>query len=595
MKKLFRCLITLSLSASALSACSLEDIFGGGNTSDKPADHIDVRDYSTEATKGSKYEFDGKVFAVYEDETETEVTKKCTFTTLDTSTLGTSEFVVRYEDSKYIHKKTISIKIVKDSYVALQSISLPENLKVKQGSPKSISPTFVPSDASNKEVSFSIANTNIATVDSSGKITPKSLGETTLTVTSKENSSIKATTNLIVHNNAQDEWTILMYVCGANLESGTDDWGNVPDADEAAGLASADIDEILGVKNQPDDVNIVLQTGGANVWQSGHSYSINKTKLQRWEVNNKTLVNKDTLSTYTSMGNPSTLKSFLEWGIEEYPAEKYGLIFWDHGGGMSGCCFDERKGDDGLTHDEVVTAVSGAFSNKGVDKFEFVGYDCCLMQMMEIAEFNSPYFNYQVTSQELENGTGWAYDKWLDDLYGGASTETILKAIVDGFIEVNGGKDGTGYYYDHEYYACDQTLSVINLNKISAFMSAWENMAQATKAKISSSAKSSFKTNVINKTKVFAESVGAQRDYSEFDCYDFLLKLESESTFNPGSSYIDAAKNAFNDMITYNLAQLEGSADAHGLSCYFGNDGYNTSTYTHFTKWSSLVSYIGGY
>lgn len=612
MKKIFRSLITIALCAPLLSGCAFLDWLEDDGTSqnqNQTAEKtkligLELSDYTDEVEKGATYTYDGKITAKYEGGATAELKNEdVKFSTLSTATANvTKTLKVSYTDKykengtekEVTEKAEAKIKVIS----TLQSISA-SALSVGIGRTKSLNVKFEPNDATYKDLQYFSNNESVATVSPDGKVTGHADGTAKITVKSKTYESITTEVNVSVSESVLDTWTILMYVCGANLESGTyyDEWSGqyvTPSASDASGLASADIDEILGVNGQPDDVNIVIQTGGSNVWQSGHSYSINKSKLQRWEVDNKTLVNKQTLDTYESMGKASTLQSFIEWGIENYEADNMGLIFWDHGGGMDGCCYDEKKNDDSLTNDEVVTAVKGAFSNKGIDKFEFVGYDCCLMQMMEIAEFNSPYFNYQVTSQELENGTGWAYNQWVDDLYAGESTETILTAIVDGFIAVNGGKNGHGGYdEDYNYYPADQTLSVVNLNKISAFKTAWENMAQVTKTKISSSSKSSFKTSVLKNTKVFAESAGAAKSYSEFDCYDFLLKL-ADSSFTPGNTYIQDAKDAFDDMVVYNLAQVEGSADAYGLSCYFGTS-YNSSTYTHFTNWSSLVSYIGGY
>ena len=608
MKKIFRSLITIALCAPLLGGCAFLDwLEDDGTSKNQTAEKtkligLELSDYTDEVEKGTTYTYDGKITAKYEGGATAELKNEdVTFSTLSTATANvTKTLKVSYTDKykengaekEVTEKAEAKIKVIS----TLQSISA-SALSVGIGRTRSLNVKFEPSDATHKDLEYSSNNESVATVSSDGKVSGHADGTAKITVTSKTYPDISTEVNVSVSESVLDAWTILMYVCGANLESGTyyDEWSGqyvTPSASEASGLASADIDEILGVNGQPDDVNIVIQTGGANVWQSGHSYSINKSKLQRWEVDNKTLVNKQTLETYESMGKADTLQSFIEWGIENYEADNMGLIFWDHGGGMDGCCYDEKKNDDSLTNDEVVTAVSGAFSNKGIDKFEFVGYDCCLMQMMEIAEFNSPYFNYQVTSQELENGTGWAYNQWVDDLYAGESTETILTAIVDGFIAVNGGKNGHGGYYEGEYYPADQTLSVVNLNKISAFKTAWENMASATKSKIGSS-KSTFKSQVVNQTKHFADLSGSYKSYAEFDCYDFLLKLENSSTFNPGGTYVQDAKDAFDDMILYNLAQVEGSADAYGLSCYIGTS-YNDAQYTHFTNWRSLVSYIGG-
>ena len=218
------------------------------------------------------------------------------------------------------------------------------------------------------------------------------------------------------------------------------------------------------------------------------------------------------------------------------------------------------------------------------------------MQVQDVAEFNSPYFNYMVASQESESGYGWDYDNWVDDLYAGKDTETMLAEICDTFIKDNGGVDGTGGYYQGEYYPCDQTLSVLNLNKMSAYKTAWENMAAQLKTKITSSNASTFRNNVIGKTKYFADS---DYDYfSVFDAYHFLTILEKNSTFNPGSSLINAVKEAFNDLVIHNTVQKEAAHDAQGLSIFFATESYgriySTSNYSNFTNWIYISKTYGG-
>ena len=518
MKKLFRSLFILSLSVVGLSGCSLEELFGGNS---RAADHIEVRDYTESVIKGKEYTFDGKVFAIYENEDEEEVTKNCKFdySTFDTSSIGKTKFKVTYEDAKYIHSKSVYIDVIKDSYTALKSISLPETIKVRLSSgAKTITPTFTPSNASNKEVEWSIEDTSIATVSSSGVITPKAIGNTTLTVTSKENSAIKATANINVHNNATDDWTILVYMCGADLESGYANKTMIQGQPwDGCGLATKDIVEILSVNNKPDDVNIVIETGGASTWtnktygQYG-DYNIDSTKLQIHHVENNKLSLDDTL-TYASMGKQSTLQSFIEYGLTYYEADNTALILWNHGGAMQGVCFDEKASNDSLLDYEVTAAVSSALASTGHsgEKLEFIGYDACLMQVQDIAYENAPYFNYMIASQEYEEGYGWDYDTWLDDLYNGASTTDILKAIADGFIADNGGVNNTQN---------NQTMSYLNLSYANEFYTAWENMAGALKSKITNSNKDDFNT-LVETVKTYCEDEGDNQVYGLFDYFEY--------------------------------------------------------------------------
>ena len=461
------------------------------------------------------------------------------------------------------------------------AISLaPTKIEAAAGQSKTLEVSYTPSNANqNKAVTWISSNTSVATVDSTGKVTiasGASEGQTaTITARLTNLTSIYATATVEVVATQKDAWTIMIYMCGADLESKN-------------GLASGDIDEILKVSNQPDDVNIIIETGGANSWDSGHSYTISSSKLERWHVEGKKLVKDTTLSSYTSMGSASTFQSFLEWGLNSYPADKTGIIMWNHGGGMHGVCYDEKKNDDSLSNSEVKTAVSAAMTNTNTtEKLEWIGYDACLMSVQDIAEFNSAYFNYQISSEESEAGYGWDYDNWVDDLYRKVSTPNLLKAIVDSFINDNGGQSSN---------SSDQTLSYLNLAYASAYKTAWEALATQLYSKVTNSNKSTFNTAIINNVKHFADS-----DYDYFclfDAKDFVNKLVSGSAFSSfrvDSSYTTAVTNAMSDFVAYSVAQ-KGAGNAYGICMYWPNNTtyssvsgeiYGTSE-TNFTNWRKL-------
>ena len=150
------------------------------------------------------------------------------------------------------------------------------------------------------------------------------------------------------------------------------------------------------------------------------------------------------------------------------------VVMWDHGGAMRGCCYDENYGSDSLLNSEVKAALTGAFSSTSqASKLEVIGYDACLMQVQDIAEFDSSYFNYMIASEESESGYGWDYDGgWLSSIYNNPSTvttSTVLTSVVDTFVADNGGVSGTSN---------DQTLSWLDLNNMAAYKTAWESMRQ---------------------------------------------------------------------------------------------------------------------
>ena len=489
---------------------------------------------------------------------------------------GYSYFKVARTSSGAAYCASISVLTGAPTPIDPTGISLsPTTVELAPGGSKTIDVSYTPANANqNKDLTWTSSNTNVATVDASGKITVKSTASVnntaTITATLDFDSTIKATVSVTVIEQQRDDQTVMIYMCGADLESNS-------------GLATGDIEEILDVPNQPDDVNIIIETGGASSWSS--TYGISSTKLERWHVEDGSLVRDDSLS-YASMGLTSTFQSFLEWGINSYPADRMGVIMWNHGGAMQGVCYDEKKNDDNLLTNEVSAAVSGAINNTGSSKLEWIGYDACLMQVQDIASINSDYFNYMIASEESEAGYGWDYDTWVDDLYAKKTTPVILKAIVDGFIKDNGGTSSSSN---------DQTLSYLDLSYMAAYITAWNNMATQLGNKITTSNKSSFNT-LVKSAKHYADTDYTY--YGIFDAKDFVTKLAANSTFNPGSTYTNAVLSAHTNLVAYSSCG-RGAGESYGLcmfwavssNCYKGT--YYTADMTKFTAWRTLVTTYG--
>ena len=472
------------------------------------------------------------------------------------------------------------------------SISIsPSSVELAPGGSKSLAVNYTPSNANqNKEVTWSrySGSSNIS-VSSSGVVSVSSnatAGDTAVIRATLTNiTSIYTQCTVTVVEQTQDDQTILIYLCGSDLES-----NGQTSASSAAGYASGDITEILKVGSQPDDVNVVIETGGAKCWKTTHG--INKSYLERYHVANKSLV-RDSQETKANMGLTSTLQSFLTWGVQTYPADRISLILWNHGGAMRGVCYDENYSSDCLTNSEVKTAVANTFTSLGrstSDKFEWIGYDACLMQVQDIAEFNSQYFNYMVASEESEAGAGWDYDNWIDDAYAKKTTPNILKAICDSFLAEQGSSS-------------DQTLSYLDLSYMSAYKSAWETMSSTINSMISSYGKSNFQT--LMKTCQYYGSDSDCEGYSYFgilDAKDVVNKIRATSAFSSASTQTSAVLTAFNNLVAYSKAGTQ-AGNSYGLCCFFpmkDGSGYTcstssvyTSSQTNFTNWRSIVTSYG--
>lgn len=81
--------------------------------------------------------------------------------------------------------------------IALDGITLAKTANVELGKTLTLKPTFNPSNATNKIVTWTSSDESVATVDNAGKVTPKKIGSTMITVTSQDGSK-KATCTVTV-------------------------------------------------------------------------------------------------------------------------------------------------------------------------------------------------------------------------------------------------------------------------------------------------------------------------------------------------------------------------------------------------------------
>ena len=465
------------------------------------------------------------------------------------------------------------------------------------GKTLTLTANVAPSNATNKNVTWSSNKTNIATVNSSGLVTGVAEGSATIKATTVDG-SFQASCTVTVSAVALDDWTLLFYVCGSNLES--DD-----------GAARDDLKEILSVRSQqPDSVNIAVETGGSTSWKMS---GVSASELGRFEINSScssTQMSKKQSVTNASMGASSTLQSFLEWGIQNYPAQKYGLFMWNHGGAMDGCCFDDNFDGDGLYTNEVDAAVTAAKSTCGIsNKLEFIAYDACLMAVQDIAEFNSHNFNYMISSQETEWSGGYDYDAWLPTLYNNPSTvttPTLLTKVGETFMD---------YYENAGYY--DQTQAVYDLSKMAAYKSAWEDMTTSLTSIVNSSSKWTTFTGYINQALKYGYSSDASSynngyPYDVFDVNGAITKLQSASAYSSLSSKFSAILTALNNVVIYNRYGSNNAVNGScGMNLFCPISGYNQingatwsgtyyeanydSTRTNFTKWQAFVAQYGNW
>jgi hypothetical protein len=278
------------------------------------------------------------------------------------------------------------------------------------------------------------------------------------------------------------KWTWLVYMAGDN---------NL----EGAGFDDLKEMEKAGSTN---DVNIIVQ------------FDTEQNKTTRY------MVEKGNLKAVQEMpgvncGDPAILTEFIKWGMKNYPAQHYLLDVWNHGGGWEDLPPDynydairsaspketvkikrfkkalflttintihqlppvaraialDVHSHDYLDNQELRNGVSKALPKNR--KLDILGYDACLMNMLEIAYEMKDTAAYMVGSEETEPGAGWPYDTILKNLVEkpAATSKDLAKSIVLAY----------GQYYKKTSEATTQ--SALDLASIETTAAAVSELADA--------------------------------------------------------------------------------------------------------------------
>ena len=331
-------------------------------------------------------------------------------------------------------------------------------------------------------------------------------------------------TNIL--GNGKDKVTLMVYMCGADLES-------------RSAMATKDLQEMINATT--GDINLIVFTGGAKTWQNKY---ISSKCNQIWQISNGKLSCLNDNAGTASMTNPETLASFIKYCAKNFKANRYALILWDHGSGsVSGYGYDERNQSSGSMS---LAGLNQAFQNGGV-KFDFIGFDTCLMATVENALMASNYADYLIASEETEPGIGWYYTNWLTAWGKNTSMETldIGKMIIDDFVtQCNTSCRGQ-----------QTTLSMIDLaelsntvpDKLTAFSKSVSSLLANKEYKAVSTAR--------NGTREFASS----NKIDQVDLTDLCLNLNTTES--------NALAKVLKEAVKYN--RINNISDAHGLSIYF--------------------------
>ncbi|MBW2699779.1 MAG: pre-peptidase C-terminal domain-containing protein [Deltaproteobacteria bacterium] len=276
------------------------------------------------------------------------------------------------------------------------------------------------------------------------------------------------------------------------------------------------------------------------------------------------------------MGDWATLRDFGVWAVQHYPAQKVGLIMWDHGDGwrspdsgsslLKGFSLDFTSGESeiSIANGDYAQAMSAITSALG-RKLDLVGFDACVMGTWEIAAATEPYADILVASSESEPAAGWAYHGFLPDLKANPYMDaaTLGEAIVQSY---------------HDDASMNATLSVTDLTTMDDLVTAISNLADAMMADSSA-------YNRVEQARTASTDFGWDPDTR--DLGEFASRLANTSGVSAAvTQAATALVNQIDITVIFHLAN-SGYTSTHGLSTYFPGHGFESAYRDSGAIWSS--------
>jgi hypothetical protein len=372
-------------------------------------------------------------------------------------------------------------------------------------------------------------------------------------------------------------WTVMVYIA---MDNNLGFWG----ADDR------NIEELESV-GSGSNVNIVVFRDDTAL------LSVPNTQILYINPGSHTVVND--YGSNIDSGSGDTLKSFIQWTKNTYPAENYILMIHGHGGGFTGVCSDDRS-HSLIDMEELKDALVG-----GGVHFEIIMFDSCVMQMTSvitqmayahISEGPPTVYaaDYIIASQELTYAGEWPYREYLTDLRAntGKSAKDQCHVVINAYanrVSVFGPRQ----------------LSAVNVNEWmhaspggGVYSPVYHTMTLAEALEdLSGISGHSEVTTALSNTREFAESdVGGFRD---------LMHLATNlNTYVGGAAVKNEAQKlassvSLSSTIEANWAR--DSANANGISIFSPTSGesylYAYDYQAHFasaTSWNGFVRQYKG-
>ena len=326
--------------------------------------------------------------------------------------------------------------------------------------------------------------------------------------------------------NASDTYTLMLYMCASDLES-------------ECGFATEDLNEIM-YGYTAGNLNVIVQTGGTAEWQNT---VVADDRCQRYRVTEDGLELVDDSLGMQNMADSATLTDFIQYCSSNYAADHYGLVLWDHGGGVvGGYGYDENFGGDSMS----LTEMSRALGDASVH-LDMLGFDACLMANFETCLMAAPYADYLIASEEPEPGCGWYYTDWIGKISEncGIPPKRYGRQSIDDYITESGWDSPSMY----------STLGMFDLQQVTQkLLPALSQFSDDAVQQLSAGEYRRISQSRSNTRAVY------QSELDHIDLLDYAQHSQSETA--------DQLEQAVSDCVVYYRETENGSGD-NGLSILF--------------------------
>ena len=388
------------------------------------------------------------------------------------------------------------------------------------------------------------------------------------------------------------EWTVLVWIAGDN-----------------------DLDE-FGVK----DIGEMKQVGSSEHLHVVVQFDrLDDNHTRRYHVRHGTSLEDDLVEDIgeTNTGDPAVAADFFSWGIEHYPGDQVMAVMWNHGSGI-----DERQvyartrsrgvaygiGARALRRALFATAVVDAAAyNRAIafddtsrdflDNLELrnvlervkertgrtvdvLGFDACLMSMLEIGYELRDLASFIVGSEQTEPGDGWPYEAVLTSLAArpDAKPGELAASTVDEYL--------TWYQGSGE----EVTQSAFDLSRAAAAADALDRLAAVLIVALRRDEGYAAVSRAVKRAQRYET-----RDFADLgDFCDRLIDLLPGGDVESAANAMIATLSGDGGFVTANGSHGAGVARSTGATVYLPTVGdvnvvYDRLALATETRWSQFL------